>query len=222
MNNHPPKFVTIVRLSSWLLTFLLAADAAGGVELRSDKLTVEVDPAFPRMIRYKTEQGALDGQASPVVVVQLNGQAATCRVSFRQVDAGTGEYQLAFPDAAVDVTLRVTVSENAVELRVTGIKEKGATKLKTFAFPGNALLTLGPAQPDAAIATAYGEGYGNLREKLGPLATMKPVAETANYAFVSAGKLAVGIASNHIDDHQRISYQITESRINRATCWRGV
>lgn len=164
----------------------------------------------------------LDGQPAPVSVVQFNGQAAACRVAFRQADPGTGEYQLTFPDAVVDVTLRVTVSENTVELRVTGIKENGATRLKTFAFPGNALLTLGPVQPDAAIVTAYGEGYGKLRETLGPLATMKPVAETANYAFVSAAKLAAGIASNHIDDHQRISYQITESWINRATCWRGV
>lgn len=209
MNNHPHKFVTIVRRSLLLVAFFLAAAAAGGVELHAGKLTVEVDPAFPRVIRYKTDHGVLDGQPAPVSAVQLNGQAATCRVTFRQVDTGTAEYQLVFPDAAINIALCVTVSENAVELRVTGIKENGATKLKSFAFPGNALLTLGPAQADAAIATAYGEGYGKLREQLGPLATMKPVAETANYAFVSAGKLAAGIVSNHIDDHQRVSYQIS-------------
>jgi endo-alpha-N-acetylgalactosaminidase len=210
--SRKPESFMLSRLPILLLvgTFFLPAYATHGVELSAGKLTVELDQAFPRMIRYRTDQGVLDGQVAPVAVAELNGRAEACRVSFRQVNTSTAEYRLAFPDAAIEVTLRVTVSENAVELRVTKIKENGATKLRTFAFPGNALLTLGPAQPDAAIATAYGVGYGNLREKIGPLATMKPVAESANYTFVSAGKLAAGIVGNHIDDHQRVSYQIAE------------
>lgn len=184
--------------------------ASQGEELRAGKLAVEIDPAFPRLIRYTTDLGTLDGQTAPVAIAELNGAKANCQVAFKKINAGTAEYRLAFPEAAIEITLRVTVADEAVELRVTKIKENGATKLKTFAFPGNALLTLGSAQPDAAIATAYGIGYGSLREKLGPLTAQKPVSETANYAFVSAGKLAAGIWSNHIDDHQRISYQITE------------
>jgi endo-alpha-N-acetylgalactosaminidase len=212
-HKHTSKPFMHSRLAIVLLAaaFFLPASPAHGVELRAGKLTVEMDTTFPRVIRYKTDQGALDGQPAPVNAVQLNGQPASCRVTFRQINASAAEYRLIFSDAAIDITLCVTVSENAVELRVTAIKENGSTKLKSFAFPGNALLTLGPAQADAAIATAYGEGYGKLRESLGQLATLKPVTETANYAFVSAGKLAAGIASNHIDDHQRVSYQITGS-----------
>ena len=151
------------------VTFFLPAYTALGVDLRAGTFAVELDPAFPRIIRYTTDQGVLDGQVAAANVVELNGHAETCRVSFCKLNAGAAEYKLAFPDAAIAVTLRVTVGKDAVELRVTGIKENGATKLKTFAFPGNALLSLGPAQPDAAIATAYCVGYGGLTEKLGPL-----------------------------------------------------
>ena len=48
------------------------------------------------------------------------------------------------------------------------------------------------------------------REWIGKLAEQKPKADTGNYFFASAGKLAAGIASNHVFDVQRIAYQVTE------------
>ena len=193
------------------------------VTLESPELAVTLDPAFPRLIQYrhKADGATFDGQVAAVAAVELNGKAEPCKISFKRHGKSGAEYLLNFPEAKIEITLQVTVLADGVELKTTKIQENGPVKLKTFAFPGNALLTLNSAQPDAAIATAYGAGYGNLREKIGALSTIKPVAETANYAFVSAGKLAAGIVSNHIDDHQRISYQVADKdggkRITLAT-----
>ena len=48
------------------------------------------------------------------------------------------------------------------------------------------------------------------RETFGPLASLKPGADTASYFFCSAGALAAGIASNHIYDVQRAAFVIAE------------
>ena len=48
------------------------------------------------------------------------------------------------------------------------------------------------------------------RETFGPLASLKPGADTASYFFCSAGGIAAGIASNHIYDVQRAAFVIAE------------
>ncbi len=188
-----------------------AAAAQPPVTLESKTLSVTLDPEFPRILQYKLKAGGgvLDGQAEAAAAVELNGKPESCRVTFKKLGADSAEYRLAFQQANAEVALRVTVGDNIVELRVTEIKERGAAKIKTFAFPGNALLTVRGSQPDAAVAAVHASGYNNCRETIAPLSGAKDGAESGNYFFLSAGTLAAGIASNHIDDCNRVRWQIS-------------
>jgi endo-alpha-N-acetylgalactosaminidase len=216
MKDNPMKNRYLMLAVPGLLSLLAAAQEAP-VRLESKGLALMLDPAFPRLIQYqcKGDGATLDGQIAPTTAILLNGQAEPCTVSFKKTGKNSGEYRLAFVQANVEITLQVTVGEACVELKVTRIQEKGAVKVKTFAFPNNALLTISSAQPDAAVATLYGTGAEApacqaKREWIGSLAGQKSKADTGNYFFASAGKLAAGIASNHVHDVQRIAYQIAE------------
>ena len=206
-------------LAALVLTVLAlpAAAAAEAVELESKTLKVTVDSEFPRIIQYKNKADGttLDGQTEPVSTVELNGKTEPCGITFKKRGADTAEYRLEFPRAKVEASLGVTVGANVVELGMTEIRENGTVKVKTIAFPGNAWLTLRSSQPDAFIASVH---YSTVeapvcavfRETFGPLASLKPGADTASYFFCSAGALAAGIASNHIYDVQRAAFVIAE------------
>ncbi len=193
----------------------VTAAAPGPVLLSSAAWTVELDPAFPRVLSYRAASGGgrLAGQPDPFTpVVELNGKAEPCRASFTRRAAPTGDYQLVFPNAAVELTLRVSVTDRAVEWRLVSVRERGAVKLMRFAFPHNALLTVTGADADPCVAAVTATGYNNGQEILGPLAGLPPgQPETGNYLFVSANGLAAGILNTHIDDAARVQWAITES-----------
>lgn len=196
-------------------SILMAGAASSPVVLESRTLRVTVDPAFPRLIRYEVKAGgsAIEGQAAPVSTVEINGQIEPCRISFKKRTAASAEYRLVFPGMDVEVILLVAVGEEAVDLRVTAIKERGAVKLKTLFFPGNSLLTVRSTQPDAEIAAMLGtcmnDHYqGTFREKIAPLASLAPMADTGNYFFISAGRVAAGIADNNVVDIQRTAWNV--------------
>ena len=210
------KHLPLLFAANVLIGFTLSAQEKP-VVLESQDLAVTLDPAFPRLIQYKhkADGAKLDGQIAPTTAILLNGKAEPCTVSFKKRGKDNATYQLVFPQAQVEIGLEVTVGEACVELKVTGIKEKGDVKVKTFAFPNNALLSISTVQPDAAVATMYGTGAEapacqSKRESIGALAGQKPKADTGNYFFASAGKLAAGIASNHVHDIKRIAYQVTD------------
>ena len=187
------------------------------VRLESKLLQVTIDPGFPRIVQYRLKAGGavMEGQSAPASIVELNGQAAPCQITFKSLAADSAQYILAFTQAAIQVTLQVTVGENAVELRVTKISELGNTKLKTLFFPDNALLTIRSSQPDAALAavlcTNTRDNYTvDFHEQIGPIASLQPGSGTGNYLFLSAGPLAAGIASCNPVDIQRTAWKLTE------------
>lgn len=219
------------------LTLCVAAPAiAAGAfaEIRSGGLVVALDQAFPRVLRYTCEGETLAGARGAARPVELNGKPVDCRVNFKKTGDDAAEYTLTFGAERVVVGLRASVSAGVVELRVTGIREDGAFRVKTIGFPGDALLTLDTTAPDAAIAVntatnIHDDYVGIFRETIGALAAQKPGADTGNYFFASAGKLAVGIASNNITDIRRTAWKITEAggvKTCEASCpawtWREV
>jgi endo-alpha-N-acetylgalactosaminidase len=220
---------TLAAASLLLLSALASQSAAGNADtatLRSKTLTVTLDTRFPRIIAYRTAGGEkLEGQATPVDAIQLNGAAAQHAVTFQQRAADTAEYRLRFPKEAIDVTFTVTVGTAAVELRVSKVAEHGGTLLKTLAFPGCALVTIRSTQPDATLAATYltvmNDNCGAIfREQIGPLASISRAADTGNYLFLSAGKLAAGVASNDPVDVERTAWKIVDHEgVKTCTAW---
>ena len=180
-------------------------------------IAVSLDPEFPRVILYQTPAGSLTGQPTATTAVELNGRPAACRATLSSKSPTTAAYTLTFLAENIVIELTATLVPDQLELRVTRIAEKGSVKLKTLAFPGNALLTVSTAQPDAAIAACHAtntnDQFGTtFREFLGPIRSAKPgLKDTGNYLFLSAGTLAAGIGSSNFTDVQRTAWNITEA-----------
>lgn len=191
--------------------------AAEPVRLAAENLAVTLDPAFPRAVAYTwAGRYALAGQAEPVRAVQINGAEAECRVSFQGRGGSAGVYRLEFPGLQVACDLGVTVADRVIEWRVLELRETGAVRVRTLAFPGNAMLRVDSGQPDAALAsvlftTMKDAHAGVYRERIGPLAEGKVGADTGNYLFLSAGGFAAGIGCGNFTDIQRTAWALSET-----------
>ncbi|MCW1924449.1 endo-alpha-N-acetylgalactosaminidase family protein [Luteolibacter arcticus] len=187
------------------------------VRLESETLSVLVDPEFPRTVKYlhKPSGETVDGQATPVSAIELNGKPADCKVSFRKQAAGSADYHLNFTESRVSLMLHVEVGANTVTWTVSNPKETGTVKIHTLAFPGNAMLTVDTRQADAALAfthcTNTHDNYKTtFREYVGPLKDAVPGTDSGNYLFLSGGKLASAITSTNDEDVARTTRLISE------------
>jgi len=221
--------IIIIALTLLPFSSLWAGDI---VELKSKTLTVQIDSSFPRIIEYKHSNGsALMGQAQTTSAVKLNGKLTPCKVSFKKTNAFSATYHLDFTNQKIQVTMGVTVGEDAVTLAVSRVDEQADTKLMSLSFPDNALLTIDSSTPNAqvaAVAASYSDERREhktagsvhktiFREEIAPISKAKVGQHQVNYFFATAGKLAAGIATNHYVDNHRIEYSISQSKTGK-TC----
>lgn len=197
------RLLAPLALSALIPCVLPAATAV----LENDALGVELDPDFPRVVRYRLRPagGTLDARPTPAGVVEVNGKAEPCKVSFRKVSSAVAEYRLSFPKSGIAATLKAALGDGFLELKLESVAESGAVKLRTLAFPDNALLTTAPG---ALISTFRPEGHNNVREQLErPAAALHP--GDGSYFFVSQGGLAAGVYGNHFTDSRRLDWKLS-------------
>jgi endo-alpha-N-acetylgalactosaminidase len=214
------------RFLALALTFTLSLNAwaAEYAKLSNDTLSITLDPIFPRIIAYQTPVGTLNAQTAPATVILLNGNPTPCSVSYKSSSAQSATYTLTFPSEKITCDLQVTVTPNTVELSTVRLVESGTVKLRTLAFPDNALLSISESQQNPSLATILAfntnDNYiATFRERITPISQLKPTdADTGNYLFLSADQLAAGIASNNFTDCQRTAWKISTSPDNRKTC----
>ncbi len=220
-------WLAVLLAAPFVHSFVVRSLEADTIELKSESLTVDIDDSFPLIVQYRhNKTGAtFDGQKSPVSTINFNGQAAPCDVKFRKLNDSSAEYRLQFQKQQVTVTLKVTVGESAVKMAVTDVREKGKVKLKSIAFPGNALLSLDSSSSNAQIAATFcaainNNAHGVFREEIAQLSSFDAGQDTGNYFFLSDGKLAAGIASNHYVDIKRTAYKISEANgVKTCVAW---
>ncbi len=182
--------------------------------LAAPPLTVALDPEFPRVVSYTVGDDTLTGQPSPVRAVEINGKAAACRVTFSRKTLEAAVYRLEFPAEGIALEMTAHARPDHLDMGVTRLEERGAVKLKTLAFPGNALLTVPAAATGAALAACHATNTHDrhqavFREKIAPLTALKPgQKDTGNYLFLSAGLLAAGIGCSNFTDVQRTAWEV--------------
>lgn len=197
-----------------LMSMVMTGSAFAGAVLKSDKLAVELDSKFPRVIQYKHTSGAvIEGQKKAVNEVLFNGENTSCRISFKRKSANSGSYFLNFDQKSVTAEIRVTVKNNHVEFRLGNVKENGSAKLKSFSFPGNALLTSSQQKADVAFVkstTLNDDHHGVFNEEISTLDKLKTKKDSVNYFFLADGKLSTGLYSNHFFDIKRAAFEVSE------------
>ncbi|GAA3207839.1 endo-alpha-N-acetylgalactosaminidase family protein [Nonomuraea helvata] len=183
------------------------ADVANPIAVSSPALTVELDPGFPRVLRYIDRAGgAVLGGSTGVPAVVLNGQARTAAVTPAGNDGATARYRLAFPGLeGVVLGASIGVKGRVTTFRIDSVADTEAFRVHTIDLPGHDLVSVSSAQPGAATAftrldpnsTRTADVFAQVTAATAPDAG--PVGAT--YAIVNTDRLAAAVESNSTYDH---------------------
>ena len=215
--------LTLWSFGGWI-PFISSTDAGEPVELSCGPLNLALDPSFPRIIHYRTPEGTLSGQTTSTTRVHINGQSTLGVVSFAINSASSGTYHLAFPSANISCKLHLSLSPNSVHLNIDTLVESGNAILRTLSFPDNALLSIFENQGHPTLATVKATNTRDqykaiFSERITPITQLKVTdRDTGNYLFLSADKLAAGIASNNFTDIQRIAWKMSMTPDQQMKC----
>lgn len=178
------------------------------VEISSPEMTVQMDPSFPRPIRYRlTSTGAeVTGQPLPIYTVELNNVPHRPEVT---LEAQPEEllYHLRFPEVQVSFDVRFSVRRNVLRLEILDIVDKDSS-IRTIHFPGQALVSLEGSRPGAELRI---NDYR--RETILPLTQMgaEPICRTTALAVLSCAEAAASINNGSSNNRQAIAYQTVEA-----------
>ncbi|MEY9847289.1 endo-alpha-N-acetylgalactosaminidase [Streptacidiphilus sp. BW17] len=194
-----------------------AATAPGVAIIRSGQLSATLDRAFPQAEQYQYgPAGLVYGHNGPAPQVDINGTAYTPTVT-STIAADHADYRLDFAAIDVSVKIRISVRQDVLDWKVTGVTESGTTKVSTFAVPGQSLLSVRGDQPGATLAdaTVYRTDYAP-----GPdLDTIKAVADlpvqstpqTASIALLNTSTVAAALESNSLQSYGNLQVQTTQA-----------
>ena len=134
----------------------LSAQSQNALQIRSQALSVTLDPKFPRVFKYKTASGkSLFGALElSRPTIKLNGQLFTAgdlNVSV-QPTASSATYAMRVPSLDLELDWRFAVEGNELLFDLTNVVEGGAFHLQTLEFPDQYLVRV-PA------AAGKGEAY---------------------------------------------------------------
>ncbi|TDD47080.1 hypothetical protein E1286_18640, partial [Nonomuraea terrae] len=178
------------------------ATVAEPITIASGALSVELDPAFPRVLRYtdRASGATLDGgRAVPAVV--LNGQARTADVTLTGRDVGSARYRLTFDDLpGVALGASIGVKGRVTTFAIDRVTDTEVFRVHTIDLPGHALVSVSSAQPGAATAftrldpdsTRTADVFAEVTGDTEP----DPAPVGATYAIVSTDRLAAAVESN--------------------------
>lgn len=183
-----------------------ALAASPGV-LDSGTLSVQVDPAFPRVLGYTDDATGkvLYGQEDQLSTVLINGSSYTPTVSSTAVGSAEQDYVLTFPTAAgVEIDAKLAVSGSVLDFAVTKITDTTALRINTLEFPGQNLVSVRSGQAGAGVATAVVDADASHTGDTITAVTSSTPADSAPvrsaYGIVYGGGLAAAIATTSVYD----------------------
>ncbi|WP_223167693.1 endo-alpha-N-acetylgalactosaminidase family protein [Nonomuraea sp. SYSU D8015] len=182
------------------------ARVAEPISVSSPELTVELDPAFPRVLRYvDLAGGATLGGSTGVPAVVLNGQARAAAAALTGNDGATARYRLTF-DGLPGVTLdaSIAVKGRVTTFRIDSVADTEAFRVGTIDLPGHDLVSVSSEQPGAATAFTRLDPNSTRTADVFAQVTRDTAADPApvgaTYAIVNTDRLAAAIESNSTYD----------------------
>ncbi|TMR89519.1 hypothetical protein EJK15_60385 [Nonomuraea basaltis] len=182
------------------------ARVAEPIAIASAALRVELDPAFPRVLRYVDRaSGATLGGGAGVPAVVLNGAARPATVALTSNDGATARYRLTFAELpGVALGASVGVKGRVTTFRIDSVADTEAFRVGTIDLPGHDLVSVSSEQSGAATAftrldpnsTRTADVFAPVNRDTAPDAA--PVGAT--YAIVNTDRLAAAIESNSTYD----------------------
>ncbi|MGW0802878.1 endo-alpha-N-acetylgalactosaminidase family protein [Nonomuraea sp. NPDC002799] len=182
------------------------AEVARPITISSPSLTVELDPAFPRVLRYTDRAGGASlGGSTAVPAVVLNGQPYAASVALSGADGARARYRLTFGALpGVVLAASVGVRGRVTTFRIDSVADTEAFRVGTIDLPGHDLVSVSSAQPGAATAfTRLDPNATRTADVFAPVtAGTAPEAAPAGaaYAIVNTDRLAAAVESNSTYD----------------------
>ena len=182
------------------------------VTLKSDALSVILDKAFPRVIKYKLASGkTMDGNFTPIEKLVLTSRGADGKmtnkeyrpeVTFTEIDAASATYDLKLTNPNATIRMSARVEGNVFKLEVIGVDEEPGDQNRVFGIeiPGLNLISATNQDQGAQFAGANittdvrksSDTFLDLNQH--SLTDTKPLPYA--YTFLTNGKVAAGLAGN--------------------------
>ncbi|MFI7704822.1 endo-alpha-N-acetylgalactosaminidase family protein [Nonomuraea sp. NPDC049480] len=182
------------------------AQVAGPISISSAALTVELDPGFPRVLRYVDRaSGATLGGSTGVPAVVLNGQARPAIAALTGNDGATARYRLTFDGLpGVELGASIGVRGRVTTFGIDSVADTEAFRVGTIDLPGHDLVSVSSEQPGAATAFTRLDPNSTRTADVFAQVTRDTAAEAApigaTYAIVNTDRLAAAIESNSTYD----------------------
>ncbi|MCU0779964.1 MAG: endo-alpha-N-acetylgalactosaminidase family protein [Akkermansiaceae bacterium] len=203
---------------------LFALTAAAHAEMiASGPFRAELNRDFPGLLSYGVGDATMIVPPATRRAVVLNGEERIPEVSLSVTGPTAAEYGLHFRELGLFMKVAFTASHEALDIRVTDVRETGAFALRTVEIPELALLA-GTADDAVALGNFPAASYAS--EDPADHDIFGTVAEVvfkdnedekkknknrdaagnrgASYAFLTNGKLAAGLWSNVLDENLRM------------------
>ncbi|MDQ6423481.1 endo-alpha-N-acetylgalactosaminidase family protein [Paenibacillus sp. LHD-117] len=178
--------------------------------LSSAYMDVEVDAAFPRVLRYrwKASGALLFGQEERLACVELNGKRYKPIVASAASRGNEASYRLHFPQLQAEMTVAIIVEGAALELRISTVRESGEFRIRTIEFPYHGLVSVRDTQEGAAFACAEGIKGDTFGSVSGEPATRAPLYRAI--AIVHTAQLAASVIGNSLHNRRRLCVQTSQ------------
>lgn len=187
-----------------------AAQKKSGYTLSSSRMDVRLTKDFPSVQSYlwKENQSQLGGQPFDVKGITINGDYYLPKVTSR-AEAGRVYYTLKVKEIGVTLNVCCEVTDNVLQLSVTGIEEDGDVKVKTFAFPDHHLVSVAASTPEACLSIA-----NNVSSDIFYPLKDKAIDHTLQYGSIlllNSDKLVATLESNSIYNTRQFLYQSVQT-----------
>ena len=228
-----PSGTKSLRLQTLLAAgLILSTHGALAASVASGEFKADLDPSFPGLHSYSFAGNEVSLPANNNPVVLINGAERRPEVRYVQTGPDTADYQLAFKDIDVTMTARFTMSQNALTITLTDIRETGALAVRTIEIPG-LVLVAGAADAEVALGNLPASSYASEKPEdhdyIGRAADLEfkdneknPTKNRdangnrgASYVFVSNGKLVAGMYSTVLDENLRMMVNVTGTNAGR-------
>ncbi len=177
--------------------------------IKSDAMTVTIDEAFPRVVKYELNNGIImHGQPSILNTLVLNGIDVIPEVSMKRLAENQVEYLMKVRDEAhklnVDLTAVLSVVGESVTFEVTKIQNNNPTPytnettVRTIEIPNHSLVSVRSNETNAQLmATRMSTDTTVSGDTLVPVdSQLRRYNQPLMYGFISNGEIAAGIYSN--------------------------
>ncbi|MGN9839395.1 endo-alpha-N-acetylgalactosaminidase family protein [Nonomuraea sp. H19] len=182
------------------------ARVAEPITISSQALSVDLDPGFPRVLRYTDRaSGAWLGGSAGVPAVVLNGRPHAATVTLTGNDGATARYRLTFADQpGVALEASIGVKGRVTTFAIDSVADTEAFRVGTIDLPGHDLVSVSSAQPGAATAFTRLDPNSTRTADVFAQVTPDTAADAApvgaTYAIVNTDRLAAAIESNSTYD----------------------